>query len=88
MSERSPHQMVAKAYRTMSEQHCAACGKLLSGLRGSALTCSAACRKKKSREAKKRSTRAAEAFESYAEECSAEMAFVDPARNGEVGPKV
>lgn len=63
---------------------CVVCKKLLSGVRGGALTCSAACRQRKSREAKKRDNRAAEAFVSYAEECSTEALIEQQERNAEV----
>jgi len=66
----------------MPEHRCIVCRKLLSGLRFSAMTCSDACRKKKSRMAKKRDSEAVERFEAYAEECTTEPEIVDPARNG------
>ena len=68
--------------------HCVACGKLLSGLRGSALTCSSACRKRKSRTAKKLASVAVERFESFVEECIADAQIAQQKRNGEVGPNV
>lgn len=67
---------------------CRVCGKLLSGLKGSALTCSERCRKQKSRIAEKRNKRAVALFEAMCEEIANEAAIVDPKRNGGAAPRV
>lgn len=66
----------------MDEARCRVCKKLLSGLKGSALTCSAACRQRQCRISKKAAAAAVAAFEALCDEAAAEATIVDPARNG------
>jgi len=74
--------------QNMNEPRCAVCPKLLSGLRGSARTCSDRCRKKLSRLRLEVENSAVAAFEKLAAEATAEASIVDPERNGEAAKNV